>query len=66
MKPPTIVSGGGSGPSGSAGTARLRTRTLKKDGGQLALDLLVLELELVGQDADDAHVEDQVGVGRSS
>ena len=31
MKPPTMVSGGGNGPSGSAGTARLRTRTLKKD-----------------------------------
>ena len=63
MKPPTMVSGGGSGALGFGGHRAAADADLEEGRGQLALDLLVLELELVGQDADDADVEDQVGVG---
>ena len=49
-------------PSLRAGTDRSRTRTLRNAAGKRCLDLLGVEVELVGPHADQTHVEDQVGV----
>ena len=63
MKAPAIVSGDGSAPSVSAGSDPSRTRTLRNDGARAASISSSVEVELVGSDADEPDVEDEVRIG---
>ena len=66
MKAPTIVSGDGSGPSVRAGSETSRTRTLRNDGASAVSISSRSQVELVGPDADEPDVEDEVGIGRAA
>ena len=63
---PAIVSGGGKGPSGSAAAESSRTRSRKKRLGELPLDLVGRDVEVLAPDPDEPDIEDKVGVGTAA
>ena len=63
MKAPTIVSGDGSGPSGQGRQRGVPNAHLEERRGEARLDLVEVEVQLVRSNADEADVEDQVGIG---
>ena len=62
MNAPAIVSADGSGPSVRAGMRRVADADLEEGRRERGLDLVEVEVELVGTDADEARIEDEVRV----
>ncbi len=65
MNAPAIVSGGGDRALGQGGRADVADADLEERRRESGLDLVGIEVELVGPDADEPHIEDEVGVAPS-
>ena len=63
MNAPAIVSAGGSEPLGQRRVADVADAHPQERAEQLLLDLGGIEVEAVGPDADQAHVEHEVRAG---
>ena len=63
MKAPAIVSAGGSGPSGICSDGTVADLDAQELVGQLLLDLVRVQVQLIRRHAGEAHLQDRVRIG---